>query len=60
MVCAYSLTTNSISYMEKIRLRKILSSSAMSSSDYTHDVLLHQPCMCKNNDRVARLNMPTN
>ena len=59
MVCAYSLTTNSISYMEKIRLRKILSSSAMSSSDYTHDVLLHQPCMCNNNDRVAR-DMPTN
>ena len=29
-----------------------------SSFDYTHDVLLRQPCMCNNNNRVARLNMP--
>ena len=51
----HTLIINSILYMEKIRLWKILSSSAMSSSDYTHDVLLHQPCMCNNNDRAARL-----
>ena len=54
MVSAYSSTSNNISYMEKIRSWKILSTSAMSSSDYTHDVQLYQPCMCNNNDRAAR------
>ena len=52
------MTSNSISYMEKIRSWKILSSTAKSRPDYTHDVLLHQPCTSNNNDRVPRLNMP--
>ena len=51
------MTSNSISYNEKIRSWKISSSSALSSSDYTYDMLLHQPYLCNNNDR-ARLNMP--
>ena len=54
---AYSMMINSILCMEKIRSWKIFSSSAMGSSDYAHEVLLHQPYMCNNNDRVSRLNM---
>ena len=48
---------DSILYMEQIRSWKILSSIAMSSFEYTHDVLLHQPFMCNKNDRVSGLSM---
>ena len=52
MVCAYSLTSNSIIWKRLGCGRFYL---PVSSYGYTHDVLLHQPCMCNNNDRAARL-----
>ena len=52
MVCAYSLTSNIIIWKRLGCGRFYL---PVSSYGYTHDVLLHQPCMCNNNDRAARL-----